>query len=163
MTVMRRSGSGRATVALMAAVGLLALAAPASAQPPRTGTGSGTIEIRDISPVREAGGNLIQERSLEGTVTGALVGTYTEEVKGVIHKSGLVTFQGTMEFTGTVEGCGEGTFTLGLSGRGVAGDPVTDATARVINHAANTLNIAGVGTLRQVGLTFTYEVQYVCP
>jgi hypothetical protein len=140
----------------------LIVAAPASASAPTVGTGSGTIAVRSITPVRAAGGNLIQERELAGTVTGALEGTFVQQVQGVIHPSGLVTFAGTMTFTGTVAGCGSGTLTLGVSGQGVAGAPVTESRVRVINAAANTIAVHGVGTVSQTGPSVTYVVQYQC-
>jgi hypothetical protein len=149
-------------VAVTAILAVLVLAAPASAGPPLTGSGTGTIDSLEITPVRDAGGNVIQERTITGTISGTLEGTYVEEVRGVIHRAGHVTFQGTMQFTGTVEGCGTGTFTARLSGRGQAGIPITDASVTVVNQAANTLDITGVATLHQIGPAFTYEVQYVC-
>jgi hypothetical protein len=109
-----------------------------------------------------AGGNVIQERVLTGTVTGTLQGTFEEHVRGVIHPNGLVTFEGTMTFTGSVAGCGTGTLTLGVTGQGVTGVPVTESTVRVINAAANTLAVRGVGTVSQTGPFMTYQVQYQC-
>lgn len=150
----------RLTLAVAIALGLLA--APAAAGPPEEGSGSGTILTLDITSSREAGGNVIQERTLTGTVSGTLDGTFVEQVRGVIHANGLVTFQGTMHFTGTLEGCGEGSLTLGLSGRGVAGLPVTDAQVRVINQSANTIDATGTGTVHQEGPSLTYDIRYVC-
>jgi hypothetical protein len=115
-----------------------------------------------VSLVRVAGGNVFQDRDLVGTVSGTLDGTFEENVSGVIHASGLVTFQGTMTFTGTVAGCGSGTLTLGVSGQGVAGAPVTESSVRVIDSAANTIQAHGTGTVSQVGPNLTYEIQYTC-
>src|SRR3954454_12571375 len=106
------------------AAATLIVAAPVAAAPPLTGSGTGTVGLRSVTPVRVAGGNVFQDRDLVGTVSGTLVGTFEEQVSGVIHASGLVTFHGTMTFTGTVAGCGSGTLTLGFSGQGVAGAPV---------------------------------------
>jgi hypothetical protein len=141
----------------------LVLVAPASASAPLTGTGSGTIGIRSITSVRMADGNVIQERDLAGTVTGALQGTFLEQVRGVIHPTGDVTFEGTLTFTGTVVGCGPGTLTLGLSGQGdVTGLPVTESHVRVIDSASNTIAAHGQGTLSQIGPSLTYQMQYQC-
>jgi hypothetical protein len=132
------------------------------AGPPQTGSGTGMITKLEITSSRNAGPNVIQERYIEATIEGALEGTFVQQTKGVIHGNGLITFQGTMEFTGTVEGCGEGTLTAKQSGTGQAGVPVTDAKFRVVNQASGTLKVSGTGTMHQVGPAFTYEVRYVC-
>lgn len=150
----------RAAIAVTALTALLG--APAAAAPPMEGSGTGTITSVEITSSREAGGNVIQERTLTGTVSGTLDGTFVEHVRGVIHDRGHVTFQGTMQFTGTVEGCGAGSVTLGLSGRGVAGLPVTDAQMRVISHATNTIDVTGTGTVHQQGPSLVYDIRYVC-
>jgi hypothetical protein len=147
---------------LAAAVAALIVAAPVAAGPPATGSGTGTIGLRAVTPVRTAGGNVFQERDLAGTVTGTLVGTFEEHVSGVIHATGEVVFHGTMTFTGTVDGCGSGTFTLGVTGKGVAGAPVTESSVRVIDNGDNTLAVRGTGTVSQVGPSLTYEIQYQC-
>lgn len=143
-------------------IAALIFALPASASSLMTGTGSGTVTSVSITPVLTADGNVIQERDLTGTVTGDLNGTFVEQVRGVIHPTGLVTFDGTMTFTGTVTGCGAGTFTLGVSGQGVTGAPVTESSVRVIDAASNTLAVHGVGTVSQAGPSLTYQVQYQC-
>lgn len=152
-------------VALCAALLPGWLAEPASAAgPPRTGTGTGVITSVVITSTRAAGPNTIQERRLEGALEGALQGVFVQDARGVIHPDGLVTFQATLEFAGTVEGCGdeEGTLTAAVSGHGQAGQPVTYATVRVINQASNTLRVNGQGWMHQVGADVTYEVKYVC-
>jgi hypothetical protein len=159
----RVSMAGSLLRAMLVGVGAaLIVATPASASAPTVGTGNGTIAVRSVTPVRTAGGNLIQERELVGSVTGALEGSFVQHVQGVIHPSGLVTFEGTMTFTGTIAGCGSGTLTLGVSGQGVAGAPVTESRVRVIDAAANTIAVQGVGTVSQTGPNVTYEVQYQC-
>ena len=140
----------------------LIVAAPASASEALTGTGAGTIEHVSITIVRTADGNVIQERNLNGTVTGSLQGTFVEHVRGVIHPTGLVTFEGQITFTGSVAGCGSGTLTLGISGQGVTGTPVTQARIRVIDAGSNTIPAHGEGTLDQVGPTLTYQMRYQC-
>jgi hypothetical protein len=132
------------------------------AGPPQTGSGTGSItSIEDVSS-RNAGRNVIKERRLTGTLSGTLQGTFTEEVRGVI-QDGHVTFEGTLQFTGSVPGCGNGTFVLGLNGEGQAGlFPVTDATVRVIEHGSNTIPVGGTGTVHQNGLAVTYDIRYTC-
>jgi hypothetical protein len=138
---------------------------PALSGPPLAGTGTGEILTLEITSSREAGGNRIESRELTGRVDGTLQGEFVEHVSGVVHRDGRVTFSGTMVFTGTVGDCGEGTITLGLSGRGevpMAGFPVTEASVRVIDQAANTVAVSGVGTVQQEGPFLTYAIQYVC-
>jgi hypothetical protein len=152
----------RLLTTIVGVVAAFILALPASASPPVVGTGTGTISIRSITPILTPDGHSIEQRELEGTVLGSLEGTYVQHVRGVVHSTGLVTFQGTMTFTGTVEGCGSGTLTLGITGQGVAGVPVTEARVRAINAASNTIAAYGAGTVSQVGPNLTYEVKYQC-
>jgi hypothetical protein len=167
MSGMRELGKIPATMAGAVGMSLLLMAAPvAAAGPPMTGTGTAVIESIEITPIRNAGGNRIETRTLTGrTIDGTLDGTFVQHVTGVIHPNGLVTFHGVLLFTGTVEGCGweEGTLILGLSGRGEAGMmPVTEASVRVINQAANTLLVTGQGTVFQEGPQLGYEIRYIC-
>ena len=149
-----------ASIAMLIAA--LMVATPASASVLLSGTGTGLIEAVAITTVRSADRNVIQERDLAGTVTGALQGTFVEHVRGVIHGTGLVTFEGTITFTGTVAGCGTGALTMGISGQGITGAPVTQAQIRVIDSGSNTIGAHGVGTLMQSGPSLTYEMQYQC-
>lgn len=132
------------------------------AGPPQTGSGTGLIvSLEDVSS-RNAGRNVIKERRLTGSLSGTLQGSFVEEVRGVIH-DGRVTFEGTLQFTGSVPECGDGTFVLGLSGEGQAGlFPVTDATVRVIKHSSNTIPVTGTGTVHQEGPSLTYDIKYTC-
>jgi hypothetical protein len=152
----------RALTALAAGAAAVVLAAPLAAAPPVAGSGSGTIVVRDVTTIRQADGNVIQERTLEGALTGTLTGTFVEHVRGVIHKSGSVTFHGVMTFTGSVAGCGSGTVVLGVNGRGVAGAPTTEGRLRTIAHSRSTLDVHGVGTFQQVGPSLTYEARLQC-
>jgi hypothetical protein len=161
MDVVRVSSYRVRWAAVLAGVALFVLAAPAEARP-LSGSGTGTLTSIDVDVIREAGGNVTQVRQVEGSVDGAIEGTFVQTVTGVVHKSGLVTFHGTMTFTGTVDGCGDGTFMVGVTGRAQAGIPTADAKFRVINQATNTLGVTGTGTLHQVGPDLTYEVAYTC-
>jgi hypothetical protein len=151
---------------LLASIAMLMVAViaatPTSASALLTGTGTGTIGRQSITTILSVDGIAIQERDLAGTVTGTLQGTFTEHVRGVIHPTGLVTFQGTITFTGTVAGCGSGALTMGISGQGVTGAPVTESNIRVIDAASNTIAAHGVGTLSQTGPSLRYQVQYEC-
>lgn len=139
---------------------------PAAAQPPVSGYGTGQITAVEITDVREADGNRHEDRVIRGTVEGTLEGTFVERVSGVVHKSGRVVFHGIMMFSGQMEDCGEGAINLGLSGKGRVGEgpgfPITEASVRVINQAANTIDVTGQGTVFQEGQDLTYDIQYVC-
>jgi hypothetical protein len=132
--------------------------------PPLLGSGAAEIETLEITSLVPVGPNVRQERTITGSLTGALDGTFVEHARGMVHHTGLVTYQATFVFTGTVAGCtGEGSFTASLSGRGQGGPaPVTEANFRIIDQASNTLRIAGTGTMNQNGFDATYEVRYVC-
>lgn len=141
----------------------LAVVSPALASPPAPASGTGTVTHLTTS-TRTAGPNVIEERDVTGTISGDLAGTYTEHVRGVIHKGGLLTFQGTLTFNGSIEACGSqtGVVTLGVSGRRDSGDDVIVSHVRVIDAASNTIPVQGEGTIDQTGPSFTYQVQYHC-
>jgi hypothetical protein len=153
----------RAVVVVVAS--LMLLAAPVGAAgPPVTGSGSGAFTSLEITSERNAGGNSIQDRTLTGVVfSGPLSGSIVQNVTGTVHRNGQVTFRGTMVFTGTIDGCGSGTVTLGVSGRGLAGaNPVTVSQVRVINQASNTVAVTGQGTVYQDGPNLSYQITYTC-
>jgi hypothetical protein len=135
-----------------------------AAGPPVRGAGTGVISEITITPLRNAGGNQMQARTLTGVVDGSLDGTFEQDVTGTIHRNGHVTFGGVLRFTGTIEGCGaeEHEIMLGVSGRGEAGLPITEARVRVIQHPENTLAVTGHGTVYQEGAELAYEIQYIC-
>jgi hypothetical protein len=108
-------------VLLGAVAGALIVAAPTSAGSDRVGTGTGTLGVRSSTIVRQAYDYRIERRTIRGSFSGALRGSFVERVRGVVRASGVVTFQGTMTFTGRVAGCGSGRFEVGLSGQGRAG------------------------------------------
>lgn len=142
-----------------------AAGATAAAQPPASGSGTGEITDVEITNVREADGNRHEDRTLRGSVEGTLEGNFEEHTTGVVHKSGRVVFHGTMKFTGELENCGEGIINLRFSGKGHVprpGFPITEASIRVIDQAANTIDVTGQGTVFQEGPDLTYDIQYVC-
>jgi hypothetical protein len=147
---------------------LVSSAAPAGAAgPPLEGSGTGVITGLDVTPIREPGGNRIEQRTLTGVVDGTLVGTFVQDVTGTVHRNDSVTFRGTLVFTGTIAGCGDDvhTLTLGVSGRGhipIPGFPITDAHVRVIRQPENTLSITGQGVVHQEGPFLTYDIRYTC-
>lgn len=154
----------RSISATLVAGALLVLVSetPSWAAPPVSGGGSGAVSSDQVTSVRQAGANRIVERELTGTMSGTLSGAFSEEVRGVVHPDGTVTFQGTLVFTGTVDSCGTGTLTARVQGRGQAVPPVTDATVQVINQSANTVPVTGHGTVQQNGSSLTYSITYTC-
>lgn len=149
--------------ALSAMALLLVFAASSLAERPISGSGEGEITSVEVVSSRQSGSNRIEERRIQGTVTGTFQGTFTEEVRGVVHGNGEVHFQGTGVFEGTLEACGSGVLHVRLEGRGQAGAaPVTVATLTVVDEASNTLPATGTATLHQDGVDLTYEVEFTC-
>lgn len=159
------------TLAVVAAL-LVALTLPASAQgPPLSGSGSAIVTDFDIPEPGEPGGrvdlgnsdNWRQTRTLEGHTVGEgpLDGEFRQVVTGIVRdRTNVVTFHGTMTFTGTVEGCaGVHALTLAITGRGHANPPVTEAKVQIIGPS----DIRGGGTVSQVVDQLTYDIRYVCP
>lgn len=166
MVLARRLSVHLAAVALAIAALLLAIAAPAAAHgPPMDGEGTGQLVLTKIEELRAPGPNSIQYRELTGQVEGALTGTIIQRVTGTVHGAGHVTFRGTMDFVGTVEGCGDEVqeLTLWLTGKGLAGEfPVTESTVRPIGGGGGGPQVVGVGTVLQQGFDVTYSLRYVC-
>lgn len=164
-----RRRRSRTLVALSALAAVLLLAAPAGAQgPPLQGGGTGEIVIDPdkINEIRNAGGNSIQERELDGVIEGTLDGTFEERATGTVHRTGRITFRAELVFTGEIEGCGDETHTLvlKLAGQGQSTDvgPVTEASVRVVGDERNTIDATGQGTVYQDGTDLTYDLQYRC-
>ena len=180
MLTTRRHSRRTAGTALVVAALMLLLAAPAGAQgPPQTGSGTGTGVVTDIEEgdkiVLGRSGNWRQTRTLTGFVNeGPLAGEFVQTVTGVVRTdANFVTFHGTMDFTGTIDGCdGEHKITLGVTGRGQANPPVTEASVHVIDSSSG--HVTGRGTVSQfppeqlpteVGdpiSLLTYDIQYIC-
>jgi hypothetical protein len=140
----------------------LATAGPSWSAPPISGSGAGQVTGDEVTSTRFSGQNRIVERDITGFLTGALEGSFTEHVVGVVHPDGTVTFGGTLSLTGTVEGCGTGTVTGRLQGRGQASPPVTDAVAAVTGLSGSTVGLSGHGTVHQEGASLSYSFQYSC-
>lgn len=156
---------------LVAALGVLLLAAPAAAKgPPESGGGTGAITGLEIEPIRSVGGNNQEDRTVSGTVEGTLDGTFVQETTGTVHTNApnnRVTFRGVLTFTGTIDGCGDEvhTLVLGMSGQGTVpepGFPVTEARLRAIGHPDTTVDVTGQGTVSQNGPFLDYEIDYIC-
>lgn len=171
----RRSASILVQTTLTLALSVLLVSAatagpPAHAGPPHAGPaleggGTGMIMNIEIEVLRETGGNSHQARTITGVVEGTLTGEFVQDVTGTVKRNGDVTFGGVMQFTGTIEGCGNAvhSVTLGLSGKGVGGPaPVTESTVRVIRNAANSLHATGHGIVSQEGPFLTYTLSYRC-
>lgn len=144
-----------------AAALLVTTAVPAAATgPPLSGSGEGVITSVEETSSRDANGNRIAERRLEGFMNGALEGTFVEVVRGVVHDNGEVTFHGTLDFTGTVAECGSGVVNARLSGKGTAGaNPQTTARFTSVDESSTA---SGTGVVVQDGPFLSYDVQYQC-
>jgi hypothetical protein len=142
----------------------LAIALPAGATSPlQQASGSGVFTELTIVSSEFAGPNRIEVRRITGAVTGDLTGTWTQEVRGVVHPNGEVTFQGEWSFTGEVGSCGYGTISGRMSGKGAAGPfPITSAAVRTTHLPSNTVAVVGQGTVDQQGPFVTYDIQYRC-
>jgi hypothetical protein len=157
----------RFAATLMTLLLISVFALPASAQSPLLqATGDGVIVNLEVISTEFAGPNRIEVRRITGVITGDLDGVWTQEVRGVVHPNGLVTFQGVWEFSGKVGECGVGTISGRLTGRGQAGPfpdfPVTTAQARVTQQPSNTLGVVGQGVMDQQGPFVAYDIQYRC-
>lgn len=140
----------------------LVSAGPSWAATRLSGSGNGYVTGNVVTSTREAGPNHIVQRDITGVLSGPLDGTFTEHVVGVVHPDGMVTFQGTLTLTGSVDGCGEGILVGRLQGRGQANPPVTDARAAIIDQSASTVGATGQGTVHQDGPELSYTFRYSC-
>lgn len=154
----------RVIILLLVMTFTAAFAVPAGAQSPLLqASGEGMFTELVVVSQQLTGPNRIEVRRITGVVGGDLQGAWTQEVRGVIHPNGQVTFQGTWEFTGLVGECGFGTVSGTLTGKGEAGQfPVTTAQARITNQPSNTVDAVGQGVLTQQGPFVAYDIQYRC-
>ena len=163
-----RSGRTRRVLPILGVLVVIATCAvPVSAQSPiQQASGSGVFTQLEILSTASAGPNRIEVRRITGQVSGDFTGIWTQEVRGVVHPNGEVTFHGIWSFTGQVGTCGEGTIAGQLAGRGTTGPPplfpVTTAQARMTAQPANTVGIVGQGVVTQQGPFVTYTLQYRC-
>jgi hypothetical protein len=140
---------------------------PVSAQSPlQQATGFGAFTQLEIVSSEFAGPNRIEVRRITGQVFGDLTGIWSQEVRGVVHPNGEVTFHGTWEFSGQVGTCGVGTISGQLTGRGTAGQPPdfpqTIAQATSTGTQPGTIAIVGQGVITQQGFFVFYDIQYQC-
>jgi hypothetical protein len=149
-------------VAAFGAALVLVVATPSEASRATHGSGIGTVLVRSIDSSRDADGNVIQERSASGTISGAFDGIYDETVRGVIHQDGIVTFHGLMHFTGVAGDCGAGTVTLEFEGKAIAGAPVSVGDLRTIDEGSSTLKVHVIGSFDEFATFFTYEGEFHC-
>ena len=174
MLTTRRHSRRTAGTALVVAALMLLLAAPAGAQgPPQSGSGNAVVQEFIIPEPGEPGGrvdlgnsgNWRQTRTLTGLVTtGPLAGgTFEQTVTGVVRTdANFVTFHGTMTVEGPFADFCDGvhTITLGVTGRGQADPPMTEASVHVIDSSPG--HVSGRGTVSQEGPLLTYDIQYIC-
>lgn len=138
----------RITVLTIAMAMMLALASPASAGRPMEATGVETFqltptcssilgEIPGAPDCRTGNGNTFLTLLNPGTKSGTFEGSQLYEGHVTIFKNGDFTLRGFVTFTGTVEGCGDGTVVFWNEGSGNL------ATGLTRNHQVAT----GRGTL----------------
>ena len=177
MLTTRRHSRRTAGTALVVAALMLLLAAPAGAQgPPQTGSGEAIVTFIDPPPPEPGdrvdlgnSGNWRQTRTLTGDIIDGPLGggSFEQTVTGVVRTdANFVTYHGTMTVESPAEDpfkdlCdGVDTITLGVTGRGQAAPPVTEASVHVIDSSPG--DVTGRGTVTQVGESLTYDIQYIC-
>jgi hypothetical protein len=146
-------------------VAALALAAPASAGPPMSGSGTGAITSRTITGVRTtAGGKTFIDEVLTVSQTGALSGTSIQYVTLILRKTGRFRASGYGTFTGTAAGCGAVNDEIRFENQGeiTATGPVGDGRTHSVRPAAGQPYVRVVLTAHQVGDVFTYDASYRC-
>jgi hypothetical protein len=152
----------RWAITALTTAAMFVFAAPGAASSSTHGSGVGTVLVRSIDSSRDADGNVIQERSASGTISGAFDGVYDEHVRGVIHQDGIVTFHGLMHFTGAAGECGVGTVTLEFEGKAIAGAPVSHGELRTIDEGSSTVKVHVLGSFDEFATFFTYEGEFHC-
>lgn len=119
-----------------------------SSGPPHAVAAAGTFAQTGITSleVRQAGSNTILEQTSFGTVGGTLVGTYTDELRVVIHPDGDFNAQFTIRCECTVAG-EQGVLELTASDRGRLASPTLGSFA---GRAVVTSGSAALAGLRGV-------------
>jgi hypothetical protein len=130
-----------------------------AAGPPKSATGTDTVDTLTVTSTRQADGNTIQEGTISGHLSGTISGTYIAQFHWVIHPSGQLEAHVTGVVTGTSP-CGTGTmpFRTDTSGTFAA----YAGTHKGIDAADNTANTATNLELVGSGFNLTYSGTYHC-
>lgn len=92
-------------VAMVVVLGFLSVGGSlAKASPPAAAHTTMTVTAITGFAATPAGANTFIHQTTEGVFTGALIGTFEDELKGVVHPNGRVTAQGTITCECTIEG-----------------------------------------------------------
>src|SRR5260370_26186770 len=135
----------RALCFAITAAALLALtAAPALADGPASSSGSGTVAFVPTG-FRIAGGNAIVTASLQGTIDGALTGTWSEQATEIFHPDGSATTNAFGSFT-VATSCGTGSFDFELEAQQPSPASSLSGIFRSIDDGTATLTIPPVDT-----------------
>src|SRR5947209_19426145 len=94
-----RFGRPLAKAGLAAIVAVALLAQPAAATEPSTGSGNFVFTSMTPTGARTADSNTIITANATGALSGALTGTFTEELRQVFHADGTSEFHGTVNCT----------------------------------------------------------------
>ncbi|HEX9267160.1 MAG TPA: DUF3224 domain-containing protein [Candidatus Limnocylindria bacterium] len=151
-----RFGRPLAKAGLAAIVAVALLAQPAAATEPSSG--SGTFVFTSMTPTgaRTADSNTIITATATGALSGALTGTFTDELRQVLHADGTSEFHGTLTCTCTVQGM-KGTVVLRFEGSGTGGSA---GQFTVVSASGNLEGLHGQGTFAQTSpaVAGTYEI-----
>jgi hypothetical protein len=144
----------------VASSGVLVLALPVAASAePMPASGSLVITSVAFTSSRSADGNTIITASLTGKISGTLSGTFTEQVRQVIHPTGDANFQGTAVCTCAVTGVGAGSATIGFN---ATGEPSGALSGRFefLSATGGLSGLVGQGTFSSPnGINATYSGQ----
>jgi hypothetical protein len=148
----------RASLAVIAAIALSAQ--PAAATAPSTGNGNFTFTSMTGTSSRAAGPNTIITASATGMLSGALAGTFTDELRQVFQADGTSQFHGTLTCVCTVGGM-RGTVVLRFEGSGTGGSAGSVAGQFTVISASGDLEgLHGQGTFAQTSpaVAGTYQI-----
>jgi hypothetical protein len=150
-----------ATASLAAIVAIALLAQPAAATAPSTGSGAFTFtSMTPAAPPRTAGPNTIITANATGILSGALAGTFTEELRQVFHADGTSEFHGTVTCACTVGGM-TGTIVIRFEGAGTGGSAGSvQGQFTVVSASGDLEGLHGQGTFAQTSpaVAGTYQI-----
>jgi hypothetical protein len=142
---------------LLATVAIVATATAAG--PPKSATGTDTVDTLTVTSTWQAAGNTVQEGIITGHLTGTISAKYVAQFHWVLHPSGQLEAHVTGLVTGTSP-CGSGAmpFRTDTSGTFTA----YAGTHEGIDNADNTANTATNFELVGSDFNLTYSGTYRC-
>jgi hypothetical protein len=144
----------------VACSGVLVFALPVSASgEPVPANGSLVITSAVFTSFRDADGNTIETAILKGNISGTFSGTFTEQVREVIHPTGEANLKGTADCSCAVTGVGTGTATIGFN---ATGEPSGALSGRfeILSATGDLSGLVGQGTFSSPnGFIATYTGQ----